>query len=152
MTARERRLYELLKPTVQAIGFELWGLEYQTRGKNNLLRIYIDGEEGVQVDDCARVSDQLGTLLDVEEPISGEYILEVSSPGIDRRLFELDQFSTYAGEQIELKLRQPFEGRRKFKGILRGVEGEDVVVLVDDHEYLLPYGSVDRAQIVWRGE
>jgi len=136
---------------VEALGFELWGLENLTQGKHSLLRVYIESENGVQVDDCARVSEQVGAVLDVEEPISGEYVLEVSSPGVDRRLFRLEQYPAYVGEEMEVRLRSPFEGRRKFKGILRGVEGDDVVVLlVDDHEYLLPYGNIDRAQLTLR--
>ncbi|MEM1403588.1 MAG: ribosome maturation factor RimP [Pseudomonadota bacterium] len=150
MSAREDRLTELLAPSVEALGFELWGLENLTQGKHSLLRIYIESENGVQVDDCARVSEQVGAVLDIEEPISGEYVLEVSSPGIDRRLFRLDQYAAYAGEGIEIRLRRPFEGRRKFKGILRGTEESDVVVLVDDHEYLLPFGDIDKAQLVLR--
>ena len=150
MSAREDRLTELLAPTVEALGFELWGLENLTQGKHSMLRIYIESENGVQVDDCARVSEQVGAVLDVEEPISGEYVLEVSSPGIDRRLFRLDQYAAYAGEEIEVRLRRPFEGRRKFKGVLRGTEESDVVVLVDDHEYLLPFGDIDKAQLVLR--
>jgi ribosome maturation factor RimP len=96
------------------------------------------------------VSEQVGALLDVEEPISGDYVLEVSSPGVDRRLFRLDQYAPYAGEEIELRLRRPYEGRRKFKGTLRGVEDGDVVVLVDDHEYLLPFEEVEKAQLTLR--
>jgi ribosome maturation factor RimP len=115
-----------------------------------VLRLYIESENGVQVSDCAAVSEQVGAVLDVEEPISGEYLLEVSSPGVDRRLFRLEQYAAYVGEELELRLRSPFEGRRKFKGILRGVEDGDVVLLVDDHEYLLPYGDVDRAQLTLR--
>lgn len=149
MSVREDKLHALLEPSVQALGFELWGLEYLT-GKHSTLRVYIDGENGVLVDDCARVSEQIGAVLDVEEPISGEYVLEVSSPGLDRRLFRLEQYPGYVGEEIEVKLRRPFEGRRKFSGILRGVEDEDIVVLVDDHEYLLPFGDVDRAQVSLR--
>jgi ribosome maturation factor RimP len=150
VSARENKLQALLAPAVEALGFDLWGVEHLTQGKHSLLRLYIDSENGVQVDDCARVSDQVGAVLDVEEPISGEYVLEVSSPGVDRRLFRLEQYGAYVGEELELRLRSPFEGRRKFKGILRGIEGEDVVLLVDDHEYLLPYGNVDRAQLTLR--
>ena len=146
MSAREDKLHALLEPTVRAMGYQLWGLEYLT-GKQSTLRIYIDAEAGIQVEDCAKVSEQVGALLDVEEPISGEYVLEVSSPGLDRRIFRLDQLPAYVGEAIEVKLRRPFEGRRKFSGVLRGVENEDLVVLVDDHEYLLPFGDVDRAQV-----
>ncbi len=150
MSARDDKLTALLEPSVEALGFELWGLEHLKQGRHSLLRIYIESENGVQVDDCARVSEQVGAVLDVEEPISGEYVLEVSSPGIDRRLFRLSQFPAYVGEEIEVKLRRPFEGRRKFRGQLRGLEGEDIVVLVDDHEYLLPFGDVDRAQVALR--
>ncbi len=150
MSARDDKLQALLAPTVEALGFELWGLEYLTQGKHSTLRLYIDGENGIQVDDCAKVSEQVGAVLDVEEPISGEYVLEVSSPGLDRRLFRLEQYAAYAGEEVEVKLRRPFDGRRKFRGILRGTENEDVVVLVDDHEYLLPFGDVDRAQVILR--
>jgi ribosome maturation factor RimP len=150
LSAREDKLQALLEPTVEALGFELWGLEYLTQGRHSTLRLYIESDAGIRVEDCAQVSEQVGALLDVEEPISGEYSLEVSSPGVDRRLFKLEQYLGYVGEEIELKLRSPFEGRRKFKGILRGVEDGDVVLLVDDHEYLLPYGDVDRAQLTLR--
>lgn len=150
MSAREDSLTTLLRPTVEALGFELWGLEFLSQGRHSLLRLYIEGEDGVQVDDCARVSDQVSALLDVEEPISGEYVLEVSSPGIDRRLFTLAQCSAYAGETVEVKLHRPFEGRRKFRGLLKGIEGEDLVVQIDDHEYLLPFVDVDRAQLQLR--
>lgn len=143
-------MQELLAPTVEALGFDLWGLEYLTQGRHSTLRLFIESEQGVQVEDCAKVSQQVGALMDVEEPISGEYTLEVSSPGVDRRLFSLDQFAAYIGEELEVKLRAPFEGRRKFKGVLRGIEDSDVVLLVDDHEYLLPYGDVDRAQLTLR--
>ncbi len=136
---------------MEAMGFELWGVEYFSQGRHSLLRLYIESESGVTVDDCAAVSRQAGSVLDVEDPISGEYTLEVSSPGLDRLLFRLDQYPAYVGEQLELRLRTPYEGRRRFRGTLQGVEGEDVVLRVDDHEYLLPYGSIDRARIQPRG-
>jgi ribosome maturation factor RimP len=147
MAGRGQKIEALLTPTVEALGFELWGLEYLSQGRHTLLRLYIDGESGVTVDDCAEVSRHVSGVLDVEDPISGEYTLEVSSPGVDRLLFRLDHFPPYVGEWIELRLRTPFEGRRKFKGTLKGIDGEDVVVQVDDHEYLIPHGSIDRAQV-----
>ncbi|MFK8042248.1 ribosome maturation factor RimP [Congregibacter brevis] len=150
MSARENKLQALLAPTVEALGFELWGTEFLIQGKHSVLRLYIESENGVQVTDCAAVSEQVGAVLDVEEPIGGEYTLEVSSPGVDRRLFRLEQYLAYVGQEVELRLRSPFEGRRKFKGILRGIEDDDIVLLVDDHEYLLPYGDVDRAQLTLR--
>jgi len=150
MSARDDTLRDLLSPSVEALGFELWGLEHLSQGRHSLLRVYIDAEAGVTVDDCARVSEQVGAVLDVEDPIGGDYVLEVSSPGVDRRLFRLEQYAPYAGEELELRLRRPFEGRRKYRGVLRGVEGEDIVLLVDDHEYLLPFGEVEKAQLTLR--
>jgi len=147
LATKQQELLELLEPTVAALGFELWGIEYLSQGKHSVLRIYIDAEAGITVDDCARVSGQVSAVLDVEDPIVGEYTLEVSSPGMDRLLFRLDQFLGFIGEVVELRLRRPFEGRRNFKGVLQGIEGEDVVVRIDDHEYLLPYSAVDKARI-----
>ena len=150
MASKEQQIEQLLQPTVEAMGFDLWGVEYVSQGRHSVLRVYIDAEQGINVDDCAAVSHQAGSVLDVEEPISGEYTLEVSSPGMDRLLFKLEQYPQYANEVIELRLRSPFEGRRKFKGILKGIEGEDIVVQVDDHEYLLPHSAVDKARIEHR--
>ena len=147
MAAKEQQIRELLEPAVEALGFVVWGLEYLSQGRHTLLRLYIDGENGVGVDDCAAVSRQVSSILDVEDPISGDYTLEVSSPGLDRLLFQLEQYPDYAGEWIEIRLRVPFEGRRKFKGTLKGIEGEDVVVQIDEQEFLLPHSSVDRAQV-----
>lgn len=147
MASKEQQIEQLLQPTVEAMGFDLWGVEYVSQGRHSILRLYIDAEQGINVDDCAAVSHQAGSVLDVEEPINGEYTLEVSSPGMDRLLFKLEQYPQYANEVIELRLRSPFEGRRKFKGILKGIEGEDIVVQVDDHEYLLPHSAVDKARI-----
>jgi len=147
VTTREQQIQAMLEPTVEALGFELWGLEYQSQGRHSLLRVYIDGENGITVDDCAAVSEQIGSVLDVEEPIHGEYTLEVSSPGMDRQLFRLDQYPGFVGEEVEIRLRTPFEGRRKFRGVLQGVEGEDVVVRVEDHEYLLPFSAIEKARI-----
>ncbi len=147
MATREQQILEMLEPTVEAMGFELWGVEYLSQGRHSLLRVYIDGENGITVDDCAAVSEQVSGVLDVEDPIHGEYTLEVSSPGMDRLLFRLDQYPGYVGEIVELRLRSAFEGRRKFKGVLKGIEGEDVVIQVDDHEYLLPHSAIDKARI-----
>lgn len=150
MAGKDQQITDLLGATIEALGFELWGVEYLSQGRHSLLRIYIDAESGVTVDDCAVVSQQVGSVLDVEDPISGEYTLEVSSPGMDRLLFRLDQYPGYVGEVVELRLRTPFEGRRKFKGILAGIEGEDVVVRVDDHEYLLPHDTIEKARVIPR--
>jgi ribosome maturation factor RimP len=147
VASKAQQIQQMLEPTVEALGFELWGVEYLSQGKHSVLRAYIEHENGIAVDDCAAVSEQIGSVLDVEDPISGEYTLEVSSPGMDRLLFKLEQFPAYVGEIVELRLRSAFEGRRRFKGILKGIEGEDVVVQVDDHEYLLPHSAIEKARV-----
>ncbi|MDF3935059.1 ribosome maturation factor RimP [Pseudomonas citronellolis] len=152
MSSKLEQLQALLAPVVEALGYECWGLEFLSQGRHSLLRVYIDKAEGILIEDCEAVSRQVSGVLDVEDPISGEYTLEVSSPGMDRPLFTLEQFARYVGEQVKIKLRVPFERRRNFQGILRAVEEQDVVVLVDDHEYLLPIDSIDKANIIPRFE
>ena len=147
VAVKAQQLQDLLAPTVEALGFDLWGIEYASQGRHSVLCIYIESDRGITVDDCAQVSRQLDAVLDVEDAIAGEYTLEVSSPGLDRLLFKLEQYGAYVGEGIELRLRSPFEGRRKFRGLLKGIEGEDIVIHVDNHEYLLPHSAVEKARI-----
>ncbi len=148
LSAQRDKLEELLRPGVEALGFELWGVEYQSHARRSMLRIYIDAEQGISVDDCAKVSHQVSGVLDVEDPITGEYTLEVSSPGMDRPLYHLEQYTKYIGSDVSIRLRIAFEGRRKFLGRLVAVEGDEVVIQLDGHEYLLPFDQIDRAQIV----
>ncbi|KPD26922.1 MULTISPECIES: ribosome maturation factor RimP [Pseudomonas aeruginosa group] len=150
MSSKLEQLQALLAPVVEALGYECWGVEFISQGRHSVLRVYIDRPEGILIDDCEAVSRQVSGILDVEDPISGEYTLEVSSPGMDRPLFTLEQFAKHAGEQVKIRLRSPYEGRRNYQGILRGVEEQEVVVLVDDHEYLLPIDSIDKANIIPR--
>ncbi|MFC3149467.1 ribosome maturation factor RimP [Litoribrevibacter euphylliae] len=147
MSTKSNQLQEMLAPVVDSLGYEFWGLEYIAQGKHSILRVFIDHENGIQVDDCAKVSRQLSAVLDVEDPISSEYSLEVSSPGMDRPLFTLEQFEKYIGQVVAVKLRFPFDGRRKFTGRLNGVEDSDIVVQVDNHEYCLPIDSIEKANV-----
>jgi ribosome maturation factor RimP len=149
MAVGDNRLKQALEPVISALGCELWGMELQMGGKRKLLRVYIDRqEEGVGIDDCERVSRQASALLDVEDLIRGEYVLEVSSPGMDRPLYELHQYSMYLGEEISLRLRFPYEGRRNYKGRLKAVEGDEIVLVVTDHEFLFPVESIEKANLV----
>jgi ribosome maturation factor RimP len=142
------QLRALIQPVVEGLGFDLWGLEYLNQGKHSALKIYIEAEKGIDVDDCAAVSRQVSSLLDVEDPLKGNYTLEVSSPGLDRRFFELSQFDQFKGSQVKVNLRQPFEGKRKFKGLLCGVEDDDVVIRHGEEEILVPLAEIDRAQVI----
>ena len=150
MSSGDQVLKQLLQPVVEAMDCELWGLELQMGGKAKLLRIFIDREEevGVGVDDCERVSRQASAILDVEDVIPGEYILEVSSPGMDRPLYELDHYARYLGEEISLRLRFPYEGRRNYKGRLKAIEGDEIVVVVTDNEFLFPVEGIEKANLV----
>lgn len=149
MATKREQLEELLGPVAESLGCELWGVEYQTHGRNALLRIFIDREDGVTVEDCEKVSRQASAVLDVEDPISGKYTLEVSSPGLDRPLYRPDQYKRFAGARIEVRLRMPLEGQRKWRGLLAGVEGDELVLRVDDeNEYLLPIDSIERANVI----
>ena len=138
----------MITPAVEALGYEMWGLEFHGHGRPPLLRVYIDSENGITVDDCAAASRQISGVLDVEDPISSEYTLEVSSPGMDRPLFTLDQFGRYVGEWVKVKLRAPFDGRRNFRGRLNAVEGDEIVVAVDESEYLLPIELIEKANVI----
>jgi Uncharacterized protein conserved in bacteria len=148
VSSKLEQLQALLAPVVEALGYQCWGVEFISQGRHSLLRVYIDHPNGILIDDCEKVSRQISGVLDVEDPISGEYTLEVSSPGMDRPLFTLEQFAAHVGAQVKIRLRSPYEGRRNFQGVLRGVEEQDVVVQVDNHEYLLPIESIDKANII----
>ncbi|MBQ0755955.1 MAG: ribosome maturation factor RimP [Amphritea sp.] len=148
MSAKLSMLQELIEPSVVALGYQLWGFEMISQGRHSMLRIYVDAEAGIDVEDCAKVSRQVSGILDVEDPISGEYTLEVSSPGMDRPLFTLEQYKAYVGHVLQLKLRMPFDGRRNFKGLLSGIEDEDIVLIVDQEEFLLPIDHIEKANIV----
>lgn len=147
-STRQGKLQDMLEPVVTALGYSLWGLEVISSGRHSTLRIYIDSEDGILVDDCEKVSRQVSSVLDVEDPIQGEYTLEVSSPGMDRPLYTLEQFAQYAGHEINVRLRAPYEGRRRYKGRLVGVEGDEVVMQVDDHQFLFPVETIDKANVV----
>lgn len=138
----------MLRPAVEEVGKELLGVEFVSAGKHSILRLFIDHENGINVDDCAEVSHQVSAILDVEDPISTEYSLEVSSPGLDRPLFEKPHFEAVVGETIEVRLGLPMNGRRKFKGLLEAVENDLLVVVVDGEHYELAISNVDKANLV----
>ncbi|WP_280548882.1 MULTISPECIES: ribosome maturation factor RimP [unclassified Halomonas] len=148
MAIKDAALHALIEPVVSAMGFELWGIDHLSQGKHSRLVIYIDHQDGVSVDDCADVSRQVSAVLDVEDPVPGEYRLEVSSPGMDRPLFTLEQFARYAGHVVAVKLRLPFDGRRKFQGLLAGVESDEVLLQIDGEEYCFPIEGIDQARVV----
>ena len=150
MAKFEQKLTDLLRPAVEETGKALLGVEFISAGNNSVLRLFIEHENGINVDDCAEVSRQVGAVLDVEDPISSEYNLEVSSPGVDRPLFELAHFKAVIGEIVNVKLSMPLNGRRKFKGTLTAIEDSTLIVEVDGMDYEIVMNNVDKANLVAR--
>jgi ribosome maturation factor RimP len=149
MRKAPQAIYALVRGVVEPMGYELVGVELRPGERGGeLLRVYIDREGGILLDDCSAVSHQLSGVLDVEDPIKGEYSLEVSSPGLARPLFELAHFSRFAGSKAKVKLASPIDGRRNFTGILSGVEGEEVLLQVDNELVRLDFNRIDSAKLV----
>jgi len=148
LAKQEFQLESIIAKAVEVTGFELWGVEFVRAGKHSILRVYIDHPDGITVDHCAEVSRQVSAILDVEDPISNEYTLEVSSPGLDRLLFKIEHYAAYENHKVDLKTKMPINGRRKFKGLLKGIEDDSVVIEVDREEYAIPIKNIDKAQVV----
>ena len=146
MSKRAEQLKELLAPVVEDLGYTLWGVQY-LQGRGAVLRLFIDHDDGINVDDCALVSHEVSGVLDVEDPIPGEYNLEVSSPGLDRPLFELSHFERYQGESVQLTLLAPVAGKRKMTATLVAVDGDTLVMELDGESLRVPYSQVDRARL-----
>ena len=143
------QLTEMVRGAVEALGYELVGVELLSRPKGGqLLRIYIDQEQGIGLEDCERASHQVSGVLDVEEPIRAGYALEVSSPGLDRPLFEKEHFERFAGQVARVKLNAAFNGRSNYKGVIVGVEGNDVMLRVDTESVHLPFAQIASARLV----
>lgn len=138
----------LVEPVVSSLGYELVGVEFVMQGRSGLLRVYIDNEDGITLDDCQRVSHQLSGVLDVEDVIKGQYQLEISSPGLDRPLFTKEHFERFTGHMAKVRLTVPRNGQRKFRGTLNGVENDQVKLDVDGEEILLPLGTIDKANLI----
>ena len=141
-------LAKLLEPTVERLGYELADLEVRLGSKGGLVRIFIDKPEGVDLDDCEKVSRAVSALLDVEDPVPGNYSLEVSSPGLDRKLTKVEHFQRFEGETVKVQMRFPIEGRRRFRGTLVSSDDENIVVEVDGESHSLPLKTIDTARLV----
>ena len=140
-------LQELLEPMIEAIGYELIMVELVGTGSKTL-RVYIDSPGGIVLDDCETVSRQVSALLDVDDPIAGDYTLEISSPGLDRPLAKPEHFRLAEGNIVRIRMLRSHLGRRNFTGLLKYVSGEGAVVEVDGEEYELAYNDMDRARLV----
>jgi ribosome maturation factor RimP len=148
MAVTRQALVELLEPSVQALGFELADVEVHLSRGRGLLRLFIDSPSGVTVDDCESVSRQIGSILDVADPIPGGYSLEVSSPGLDRRLVKPEHFDRFAGSEVQLRLRRMIEGRRRIRGTLIARDGDAISVQSEQAVFRIPLADVEMARLV----
>ncbi len=148
MTGLERQLTEMLEAPVVAAGYELVGLEFVRAGQHSTLRIFIDHENGITVEDCAEVSRQVSAVLDVEDPISVVYNLEVSSPGLERPLFKAAHYEQFIGHEVSIVLKMAVGNRRKWKGVLQSIDGETVAVMVDGQEEHFALSNISKANLI----
>ena len=148
MRAASRELQNLIESVASALGYELVGVEHLSRAGSALIRIYIDQPAGITLDDCEKVSHQVSGVLEVEDPITGPYTLEVSSPGLDRPLFNAAHFARFVGRDARVRLHAPVENRRNFRGTILGVSGEEVRMVVDGVEFALQVSDVETANLV----
>lgn len=143
------KLTSLIESAVTALGYELVGVEQLSQGRHSIVRVYIDSASGITLDDCERVSHQVSGVLEVEDPIRGQYNLEISSPGLDRPLFTLAHFQRFIGQEVKLRLHVPVNGRRKLVGTIAGVEDE--TISLQDREggvFEIELGDIDKANLV----
>ncbi|ADN77078.1 protein of unknown function DUF150 [Ferrimonas balearica DSM 9799] len=148
MSTMEQRLTEMLSEPVEALGYELWGIQYVRAGNHSTLRLFIEHENGITVDDCAAVSRQVGAVLDVEDPITTEYNLEVSSPGLDRPLFTAEHYQRYMGSEAVVVLNMPMEGKRKWQGEIVAVEGDMVTLRHNEKDQVVALPNVQKAHVI----
>ncbi len=148
MNAVEMNLKDKLSSLVNNIGYEFVGCELHRQGRHSVLRVYIDSENGITLDDCSKVSYEMSAMLDVEDPIAGQYSLEISSPGIDRPLFELTHYQKQIGKKIKVRVRTPIENTRNFVGVLLRVEGNILSLLTDNGEVALPFSDIEKAKTI----
>jgi len=141
-------LARLLEPTIERLGYGLWDLEVKLGGRGGIVRLFIDQPDGIGLDDCEKVSLAVSALLDVEDPLPGQYNLEVSSPGLDRKLTKVEHFQRFTGETLKVQMRFPIEGRKRFRGTLVSSDNESIVVEVDGESHSLPLATIDTARLV----
>ena len=152
MASKAEVIQKMIVPVFTALGYRLWGIEYLGQGRHTLLRIFLDKDGGINIEDCAEASRQISSLLDVEDPIKDEYTLEVSSPGLDRILFTPEQYRMYVNAKVKIRLAANAGGRRNFSGTLLEVtgSGDDVGIAVKAGEEVVkfPFHAIEKASLV----
>ena len=149
MQSADGNLITLARRVVEPMGYELVNVEFFQHGAGGTtLRVYIDHEQGVTLEDCAAVSHQLSGVLDVEDPLPGHYDLEVSSPGLDRPLVFPEHFARFAGSRVKIRLAEKLDGRRRLEGLLQGCESGFVRLDAEGRLWEIPLASVESARLI----
>ncbi len=148
MKQAPEHLVSLIEPIVKGLGYECVGIEYNPHPQHGLLRVYIDTEKGILLEDCSKVSHQLSGVLDVEDPITSNYELEVSSPGAERPFFKLSQFKQYTGSTVTINLFKPIDKQRKITGQIEKVEDEIVLLQQAGQRFEIPFQAMSKARLV----
>ena len=146
---KDNVLTELLQGALAVYGYELWGFELNSFEGNRRLQIYIETPNGVTLDDCERASRQIAAVLDVEDPMEGKYLLEVSSPGLTRSLYTLSQYQRYVGKQLKIRLSRGEEGKRTYQGELAQVTNDAVSLVVEGEIVVMPFADIEKANLVF---
>ena len=149
MRVDSQSLESLFDPIVTGLGYQLWGIEYRSSQKHALIKIFIDHEDGVTLDHCSEVSHQVSAILDVEDPITVSYTLEVSSPGVERPLLKLAHYQRYIGSEIKVRLIWALDGQKNFKGELLRVESDNITMLADEVEVSFSIDTIKRAHLIY---
>ncbi|MEY2700315.1 MAG: ribosome maturation factor RimP [Pseudomonadota bacterium] len=140
------QLAKLIEPAVTGLGYELVDLEFESQGR--ILRLYIDHADGITIDDCSKVSYQVSGILEVEDPISGQYQLEVSSPGMDRPLVKPEHFQRFTGQMARIQILRPIGNQKRFKGRITAASDESVTLETETGSVELTYGAIEKARLV----
>jgi len=143
----QETLDTLIQTTVEGLGYELWGYDFRPHSDDGLLRIYIESDNGITVEDCATVSHQISAVFDVEDPIPSAYTLEISSPGVDRMLFSPQQYQAYIGKTVKIKTRIPLNSRRNFKGSIEELTDLEVTLKIDNEYYDIPFDAIEHSRL-----
>lgn len=148
--ASVQEIQRLIEPAINALGYACAGIELFPQGRNTLLRVYVESQQGqsVTISDLEKASKQINSILTIEEPLSGQYRLEVSSPGLDRPLFTAEQYMRFINQKIHVKLKREFQDRRNYTGILLSVNDDKITLLVDEGERLFALEDIDKANLV----
>lgn len=148
MKQASEQLLKLIEPIVAGLGYECVGVEYNPHPQHGMLRVYIDNEKGIDLDDCTKVSHQISGVLDVEDPIQGNYQLEISSPGMERPLFSLAHFQRFIGSTVMVNLYKPIGKRRKITGLIVNVANDLIQLQSEDHILEVPFQTISKARLV----